>query len=150
MEFRKAGWRTRLKRFALAADSWLDAGLWGAGRRAGEIHERIRSAVSYTHLDVYKRQILDGAVIHPGGEHGADSAPELHLRLLREVGAKLLLHDLLVLADQNLPVGGLEVGIEMEAFALLVVFQRLLEEAVVNVERDIGIHGCLLYTSRCV
>ncbi len=44
MEFRKAGWRTRLKRFALAADSWLDAGLWGAGRRAGEIHERIRSA----------------------------------------------------------------------------------------------------------
>nr|WP_052232239.1 PBP1A family penicillin-binding protein [Methylobacterium sp. ZNC0032] len=44
MEFRKAGWRTRLKRFALAADSWLDAGLWGAGHRAGEIHERIRSA----------------------------------------------------------------------------------------------------------
>jgi len=44
MEFRKAGWRTRLKRLALAADSWLDAGLWGAGRRAGEIHERIRSA----------------------------------------------------------------------------------------------------------
>ncbi|RYE35383.1 MAG: PBP1A family penicillin-binding protein [Hyphomicrobiales bacterium] len=43
MEFRKAGWRTRLKRFALAADSWLDAGLWGAGRRAGEIHERVRS-----------------------------------------------------------------------------------------------------------
>lgn len=43
MEFMKAGWKTRLKRFALAADSWLDAGLWGAGRRAGEIHERIRS-----------------------------------------------------------------------------------------------------------
>jgi penicillin-binding protein 1A len=43
MEFRKAGWRTRLKRFALAADSRLDAGLWNAGRRADEIHERIRS-----------------------------------------------------------------------------------------------------------
>lgn len=43
MEFRKAGWRTRLKRYALAVDSWLDAGLWGAGRRAGEIYERIRS-----------------------------------------------------------------------------------------------------------
>ncbi len=43
MEFRKAGWRTRFKRYALAADSWLDAGLWGAGRRAGEIYERIRS-----------------------------------------------------------------------------------------------------------
>ncbi len=43
MEFRKAGWRTLLKRYALAVDSWLDAGLWGAGRRAGEIYERIRS-----------------------------------------------------------------------------------------------------------
>ncbi|MGX5732676.1 transglycosylase domain-containing protein [Bosea thiooxidans] len=43
MEFRKAGWKTRLKRFALAADSWLDAGLWGAGRGAGEVYERIRS-----------------------------------------------------------------------------------------------------------
>ncbi|MBD3847962.1 PBP1A family penicillin-binding protein [Bosea sp. SSUT16] len=43
MEFRKAGWRTRLKRYALAVDSWLDAGLWGAGRRVGEIYERIRS-----------------------------------------------------------------------------------------------------------
>ncbi|CAH1653990.1 Multimodular transpeptidase-transglycosylase [Hyphomicrobiales bacterium] len=43
MEFRKAGWRTRLKRAALAADSWLDASLWSAGRRAGETYERIRS-----------------------------------------------------------------------------------------------------------
>ncbi len=30
MEFRKTGWTTRLKRFALAVDSWVDAGLWGA------------------------------------------------------------------------------------------------------------------------
>ncbi len=43
MEFRKAGWRTRLKRAALAADSWLDASLWGAARRAGEFYERLRS-----------------------------------------------------------------------------------------------------------
>ncbi|SFI66203.1 penicillin-binding protein 1A [Bosea sp. OK403] len=43
MEFRKAGWGTRLKRFALGVDSWVDAGLWGSGRRAGEIYERIRS-----------------------------------------------------------------------------------------------------------
>jgi penicillin-binding protein 1A len=43
MEFKKAGWTTRLKRMALAADSWLDAGLWNAGRRAGESYERIRS-----------------------------------------------------------------------------------------------------------
>ncbi|KRE17923.1 penicillin-binding protein [Bosea sp. Root381] len=43
MEFRKAGWTTRLKRFALAVDSWVDAGLWGAARRAGDGYERIRS-----------------------------------------------------------------------------------------------------------
>ncbi|AMJ59059.1 transglycosylase domain-containing protein [Bosea sp. PAMC 26642] len=43
MEFKKARWTTRLKRFALAFDSWVDAGLWGAGRRAGDVHERIRS-----------------------------------------------------------------------------------------------------------
>jgi penicillin-binding protein 1A len=43
MEFKKAGWGIRIRRFALAFDSWVDAGLWGAARRAGEIHERIRS-----------------------------------------------------------------------------------------------------------
>lgn len=43
MEFRKAGWGTRLKRFALGVDSWVDAGLWGAARKAGEVYERIRS-----------------------------------------------------------------------------------------------------------
>ena len=43
MEFRKAGWKTRLKRVALAADSRLDAGLWSAARRGGEIYERLRS-----------------------------------------------------------------------------------------------------------
>lgn len=43
MEFRKAGWRTRLRRGALAADSWLDAGLWGLARRGGEFYERLRS-----------------------------------------------------------------------------------------------------------
>ncbi|MFN3671797.1 MAG: transglycosylase domain-containing protein [Bosea sp. (in: a-proteobacteria)] len=43
MEFRRAGWGTRIKRFALAVDSWVDAGLWSAARRASDAHERIRS-----------------------------------------------------------------------------------------------------------
>lgn len=43
MEFRKARWTTRLKRFALSVDSWIDASLYSAGRRAGEIYERVRS-----------------------------------------------------------------------------------------------------------
>ncbi|HEV7339064.1 MAG TPA: PBP1A family penicillin-binding protein [Bosea sp. (in: a-proteobacteria)] len=44
IEFRKARWTTRLKRSALAVDSWLDDSLYAAGRRAGELYERIRSA----------------------------------------------------------------------------------------------------------
>jgi penicillin-binding protein 1A len=43
IEFRKASWTTRLKRLALSADSWIDASLYAAGHRAGEIYERIRS-----------------------------------------------------------------------------------------------------------
>ncbi len=43
MEFRKTGWTTRLKRFALAVDAWVGAGLWSAARRAGDTYERIRS-----------------------------------------------------------------------------------------------------------
>jgi hypothetical protein len=73
--------------------------------------------------------VFDGAGVHPGGEDGADRAPELLLRVLREVGAELLPDDLLVLADQHLPVVGREVGIEVEALALLVVLERLLEMA---------------------
>ncbi|KQU54140.1 penicillin-binding protein [Bosea sp. Leaf344] len=43
MEFRKAGWGTRMRRYALAVDSWVDAGLWNAARRASDLHERLRS-----------------------------------------------------------------------------------------------------------
>ncbi|MBX9907138.1 MAG: PBP1A family penicillin-binding protein [Beijerinckiaceae bacterium] len=43
MEFRKRRWTTQAKRFALAFDSWVDAGLWGAGRGLGERYERFRS-----------------------------------------------------------------------------------------------------------
>ena len=43
MEFRKRRWTTQAKRFAPAFDSWVDAGLWGAGRGLGERYERFRS-----------------------------------------------------------------------------------------------------------
>lgn len=43
MEFKKARWTTRLKRSALAVDSWIDDTLWSAGRRAGDAYERLRS-----------------------------------------------------------------------------------------------------------
>ena len=43
MEFRKARWTTRAKRFALSVDSWIDASLYSAAQRAGEAYERLRS-----------------------------------------------------------------------------------------------------------
>lgn len=43
MEFRKAGWTTRVRRAALAVDSWIDAGLWNIARRGGDAYERLRS-----------------------------------------------------------------------------------------------------------
>ncbi|HEV7329233.1 MAG TPA: PBP1A family penicillin-binding protein [Bosea sp. (in: a-proteobacteria)] len=55
MEFRKASWTTRLKRFALGVDSWIDASLYSAGHRAGEIYERIRSATDRLSVSGPKR-----------------------------------------------------------------------------------------------
>ena len=43
IEFRKAGWRTRVRRLALAFDSWLDDTLWRSARDAGDRYERLRS-----------------------------------------------------------------------------------------------------------
>jgi hypothetical protein len=50
--------------------------------------------------DVVQLAIFDRAGIHPGREHGADRAPELLVRILREVLAEFAFDDVLVLADQ--------------------------------------------------
>lgn len=60
IEFRKARWTTRLKRLALSADSWLDASLYAAGRRAGEGYERIRSLTDRLTATGGKRLLAEG------------------------------------------------------------------------------------------
>jgi penicillin-binding protein 1A len=55
MEFRKASWTTRLKRLALSVDAWIDASLYSAGQRAGDIYERLRSATDRLTLSGPKR-----------------------------------------------------------------------------------------------
>ena len=74
MEFRKTGWTTRLKRFALAVDSWVDAGLWGAARRGGEVYERIRSATD-------RLTVSGGQGEFEGIGDGVDSRGALLVRL---------------------------------------------------------------------
>ena len=85
--------------------------------------------------------VLDGAVVHPGAEHGADGAPELLLRLLREGLAELLLDQRLVARKDRLPVRGRHVGVEGIALAVLVLVEDLLEMVVLDVEHHVGIHG---------
>ena len=88
----------------------------------------------------WSSRYLMRARVHPGAEHGADRAPELLLRILRERLAELLLDDRLVAPDQRLPVVGREVGVERVALALLVVLERVLEVVVVDAEHDVRIH----------
>ncbi len=140
--------------FALRIDQELAVKSVLAGRRVaceGDAGGRGVAHIAEDHrLDIHRRApggrdvvelaILDRARIHPGGEDGADRAPELVARVLREVAAKRLLHDVLVLADEDLPVLGAEIGVEMQALALLVILERLLEMPVIDVEHDVGIH----------
>ena len=53
--------------------------------------------------DVVQAPIGDGALVHPGAEHGADRAPQLLVRILRERRAVLLLEPLLVAAEPARP-----------------------------------------------
>ena len=84
--------------------------------------------------------ISDRALVHPRAEHGADRAPQLRVRVLRECAA-LLFHALPEAGDELLPVGGIEVGIERVAVAILVLVEDFLEVMVRNAEHHVRIHG---------
>jgi hypothetical protein len=60
--------------------------------------------------------------------------------VLRERPAPELLDKLVVAADQGLQVGGVEVGVEVDALVLLGDLQRFLERAVIELEHDVRIH----------
>ena len=84
--------------------------------------------------------IGDGALVHPRAEHGADGAPQLRVRVLRKRLTLLLLDALLVADDKLLPVGGLEVGVERVAVAVLVLVEDFLEVMVRDAEHYVRIH----------
>jgi hypothetical protein len=81
-----------------------------------------------------------GALRLPGAEHGADRAPELFVDVLREGPAPEFLDQILVGGDQALEVGGVEIGVEVDALVLLGDLQRFLERAVIEAEHDVGVH----------
>ena len=102
---------------ALRVDQELAVELLLAGRwiaREGDAGRRRLAHVAEHHglhvdrgapalRDVVQAPIGDGALVHPGAEHGADCAPELLVRVLRERRAVLLLEPLLVAARPARP-----------------------------------------------
>ena len=85
--------------------------------------------------------IGDGALVHPRAEHGADRAPQLVVRVLRESRAVLLLDALLEARDERRPVLGAEIGVEHVAVLVLVLVKELLEQMVVEAEHHVRVHG---------
>ena len=90
--------------------------------------------------DGVEAAIGDRALVHPGREHGADRAPQLIARTLRERLVGRFNHPGLVVDDDRAPVLGVEVGIERIALAVLVLFKDVLEIVDVDLEHDVGIH----------
>ncbi len=62
------------------------------------------------------------------------------MEILREGLAELVLDDRLETGDDLGPMLGLELGVELEAFEIFVVLERLLEQVVVDAEHDVAIH----------
>ncbi len=91
--------------------------------------------------NVVEPAIGDGALVHPGAEHGTYCSPQLFVRVLRERLAVLLLEPLLVAAAELDPIVGLEIGVEHVAIAVLVVVEQLLEVVMAEAEHHVGIHG---------
>ncbi|MNE16934.1 hypothetical protein D3C77_231900 [compost metagenome] len=140
---------------ALGVDQELAVELVLAGRGvAGEGHARRRGLA---HVAEHHRLDVDGRapafgdvvhaaiefrpVVHPAFEHGADRAPQLGLRVLREGLAQFALDQGLVVRDHLLPVFGGQFGVDRNAEAILVIVQHLFEIVVAEAEHHVGIHG---------
>ena len=81
------------------------------------------------------------ARVHPGRKHRADRAPQLGVRILREILAGFARHRILVAADQIDPVVAGEIGVERIALAVLEGIENVLEVRMLEAEHDVGIHG---------
>ena len=90
--------------------------------------------------NVVQAAIGDRARVHPGGEHRADGAPQLLMRILREFLSGFVRNGRLVLADQRHPVVTIEIGVERVALAVLVGVEDVLEMMVLEAHHDVGIH----------
>ena len=90
--------------------------------------------------DAVELPVGDGAPSVPALKDGADGAPELFHGVLREGCPGLLTDDLLEGIHQDLPVASAQVGIEMDAQALLGALEFRFEEGVLHAEHHVAVH----------
>ncbi|GAA3235204.1 hypothetical protein GCM10020256_52900 [Streptomyces thermocoprophilus] len=116
-----------------------DAGA-GVGAQVAEDHGADVDGGAEVVRDALLAAVELGAVAVPGVEDRADGEVHLLARVLREVAAGLLLHDLLEGGDQLFEVGGLQVGVDRDLLGLLGLVEGVLEEVAVDAEDGLAEH----------
>ena len=90
--------------------------------------------------DVVHAAVGNGALVHPGAEHGADGGHELDLRVGGELDARELLVEDLEALDHLLHILGGEAGVVVNAALFLQLVHNGLELQAVVAHRDVGEH----------
>ena len=84
--------------------------------------------------------IFDGSRVHPGAEHRADRAPKLLARILRKCLAAFPLDEREIVLGEPLPIIRRKIRILNMAATRLHLFERILEEVVLEAEHHGRIH----------
>ena len=90
--------------------------------------------------DVVQTAIGCGTGVHPAVEDSANGAPQLVVRVLRKLFAALVTDDLLVGANKGLEIVAGQAGIFEHPATQLLLFQRILKQAVIDLHHHIRIH----------
>mmetsp|Transcript_68135 Transcript_68135/g.192523 ORF Transcript_68135/g.192523 Transcript_68135/m.192523 type:complete len:316 (+) Transcript_68135:168-1115(+) len=93
-----------------------------------------------TRRNVVQAPIRLRALVHPRSENGANSAPELFLRIFREQDVQLVDHLRFVCCHELFEVGLEQVAIRLHTAPPLRTVQQLLEVGQVDAEHHVGIH----------
>ena len=113
------------------------------GRRVAHVAEHHRLDVdggAPALGDLLQPAIGDRAGVHPRAEHGGDRAPQLVARVLRERLAELVLHQRLVALDDDLPVLGGQVGVQLDVLVVLEGLQDALEVVMLQAHHHVAVH----------